>query len=245
MISDGFCKGVEGTSYTKIHVSEMPRRHHSMLEAGEKLSHVLKDLSTDAALDILRTLKNEADDPVGPTALSKSLVTRDEGDTVIHIYATDGSRVLETWIDRKDLSWDAFDDLPDGVTEDADKAAQRALRQIVFGAIAYTNAVEGSMEERFGATPPKKSPNKLRAKQWTIGRTIQIHPKLVAAVRQGSREVAFRLKHRHIVRGHYRNQPHGPARTLRTKKWIAPFWKGPQEGAALVHTYRIDGDDAK
>lgn len=30
------------------------------------------------------------------------------------------------------------------------------------------------------------------------------------------------------------------AGTLRTKKWIVPFWKGPEEGAALVHTYKLD-----
>ena len=238
MISDGFAKGVEGTSYTKIHVSEVPRRDRSMLEAGDKLYDLLKKLPAAAASEILTKLKSELDDPVAPR--NQSIVTDDEDDTAIHIYACDGARVLETWIDRKNLSWDAFDDLPDTVTDDVDKQARHALRQIVFGAIAYTNAVEGSVEERFEPSKKSKASPKQRAKHWTIGRTIKIDPKLVAAVRSGTREVAFRLKHRHIVRGHYRNQAHGPARSLRTKKWIAPHWKGPEEGAALVHTYQID-----
>lgn len=240
MISDGFAKGAEGTSYTKIHVTEVPRPDRSMLEAGEKIVDALKDLSPTQVSEVLR----RAEAPTAPTP-PKTLLGEDPNDTAIHIHASDGTRVLETWIDRKDLSWDAFDDLPDDVTEDADKQARHALRQIVFGAIAYTNAVEGSVEERFGEPKKKIAATKVRAKHWTIGRTIKIDPKLVAAVRSGSREVAFRLKHRHIVRGHYRNQAHGPARSLRTKKWIQPFWKGPEEGAALVHTYKLDETKAE
>jgi len=268
MISDGFAKGAEGTSYTKIHVSEVTRKDRSMLEAVEKINAALEDLPPEMSADIMTTLQSELDSKQkrfsnqtslltkdhtprgkannavallkGELRQQQSLVTDDEGDTAIHIYASDGTRVLETWIDRKNLSWDAFDDLPDSVTEDADKAARHALRQIVFGAIAYTNAVEGSVEERFEPSKKPKGAAKERAKHWTIGRTIKIDPKLVTAVRTGSREVAFRLKHRHIVRGHYRNQAHGPARSLRTKKWIAPHWKGPEEGAALVHTYKLD-----
>ncbi len=37
-------------------------------------------------------------------------------------------------------------------------------------------------------------------------------------------------KIRWIVRGHWRNQPHGPGSMLRKRIWIAPFWKGT-EGA--------------
>jgi hypothetical protein len=234
MISDGFAKGVEGTSYTKIHVTEVSKADRSMLEACDHIVDAVKDLSPSQVSEVLRG-------SVAQETRSILETKRDDDDTAIHIYASDGASVLETWIDRKGLTWDAFDNLPDEVTEDADKQARHALRQIVFGAIAYTNAVEGSMEERFGATPPKKAPDKLRARQWTIGRTIQIDPKLVSAVRSGTREVAFRLKHRHIVRGHYRNQAHGPAHSLRTKTWIQPHWRGPEQGAALVHTYKIDG----
>ena len=234
MVSDGFAKGAEGTSYTKIHVTEMPRHDRTMLKAGEQLHDILKDFSRKEITEIMGTLKDV------PPRLAAD---RDESDTVIHIHASDGTRVLETWIDRKDLTWDAFDELPDDVTEDADKAARHALRQIVFGTIAYVNAVDGAMEQRFvepQAKKTKKTDGKPRAKHWTVGRTIKIDRRLVAAVRAGSREVAFRLKHRHIVRGHYRNQAHGPARSLRTKKWIACYWKGPEEGATLVHTYKLD-----
>ena len=234
MISDGFAKGAEGTSYTKIHITEMARHDRTMLEVRDTITSTLKE-----ALEALP--------PAQFSNVSMGLLSppaEDPADTMIHIYASDTVRVLDTWIDRKGLTWDAFDTLPDDVTEDADKAARHALRQIVFGAIAYMNAVAGSMEPRFQEPKKPANPAKARAKHWTIGRTIKIDPKLVEATRLGSREITFRLKHRHIVRGHYRNQAHGPARSLRTQKWIAPHWKGPEEGAALVHTYKLDGSTA-
>lgn len=243
MIEGGFAKGAEGTSYTKIHVTELPRRDRSMLEARDTMVDALKDLSPTQVGDVLRNAQAKLDAPVPPSVSLVKAPAPDPSDTAIHIHASDGTRVLETWIDRKGLSWDAFDDLPDDVTDDADRAARHALRQIVFGTIAYINAVEGAMEQRFAPSPTKKTKkpdDKVRASHWTVGRTIKIDPRLVAAVRAGSREVAFRLKHRHIVRGHYRNQAHGPARSLRTKKWIACYWKGPEEGATLVHTYKLD-----
>lgn len=42
----------------------------------------------------------------------------------------------------------------------------------------------------------------------------------------------------YVVRGHYRNQPHGPSRTLRRLQWIEPFWKGPEDG--LIHARSIE-----
>jgi len=42
------------------------------------------------------------------------------------------------------------------------------------------------------------------------------------------------------VRGHYRNQVHGPGHRDRKLIWIEPFWKGPENGAKIMHTYRPD-----
>lgn len=41
--------------------------------------------------------------------------------------------------------------------------------------------------------------------------------------------------HRWIVNGHWRNQPYGPARTLRRPQWIAPFTKGPEDKPLVVN----------
>jgi len=44
----------------------------------------------------------------------------------------------------------------------------------------------------------------------------------------GSPKVQF------LVRGHWRQQVHGPRRSLRKTIWIQPFWKGPEESRVLL-----------
>jgi hypothetical protein len=158
----------------------------------------------------------------------------------IVIYATDTSRILSTIAPRAELSWNALEEVPeDEVTPDADKEVRKTIQRIVLGALAYATAVDRAITERF----PDLSKKKKRSDQpsiahWTIGREIKISPELVRVARSGAREIAFQIKSRFMVRGHYRNQAHGPNHSLRTKKWIMPFWKGPEEGARLVHTYK-------
>lgn len=42
------------------------------------------------------------------------------------------------------------------------------------------------------------------------------------------------VSRRVLVMGHYRNQAHGPGRTLRKLMWIEPFWRGP-DAAEVVN----------
>ena len=46
---------------------------------------------------------------------------------------------------------------------------------------------------------------------------------------------------RFIVRGHWRNQPHGPGRTLRKMTWIQPHWKGPEDAPTsnVTHVVKV------
>jgi hypothetical protein len=46
-----------------------------------------------------------------------------------------------------------------------------------------------------------------------------------------------------LVRGHWRDQAHGHARTLRKTIWIQPFWKGPESGRVLLRTHKVIADD--
>jgi hypothetical protein len=43
-----------------------------------------------------------------------------------------------------------------------------------------------------------------------------------------------------LVRGHWRNQAHGPRRSLRRVQWIEPFWKGPEEARVLLRQHKVD-----
>lgn len=44
-----------------------------------------------------------------------------------------------------------------------------------------------------------------------------------------------------LVRGHWRNQVHGPRNTLRHLIWIAPFYRGPDGAPLLVRATHIGG----
>lgn len=236
LIPDGFARGVEGLSYTKIHITEIRRNEHAQLEVGGQLIDILDKLTIEQAQKVVTDSEKKLKDE--PPSLLTRLANEEP---MLHIYATDGAHVLDTYVDRKDLSWSSFDDLPDHVEDADDRRARHTLRQIVFGTLAYMGAVKDAAERVAPESPKKRAakeePSVVR---WTVGRTIRINPELVRSVRAGAREVAFRLKHRHIVRGHYRNQAHGPRRAERTRIWIMPFWKGPEAGAELVHTYLFD-----
>jgi hypothetical protein len=51
----------------------------------------------------------------------------------------------------------------------------------------------------------------------------------------------FKLTYRTLVRGHWRNQAHGPKRALRTRKWIEPHIRGAELPTKVVgHTYEVE-----
>jgi len=161
------------------------------------------------------------------------------------LYATDGVHVINTQVaEGQALSWDLFESIEteqtESVIEDADAIAIRSIRQIAFGMLAYVTAVDRAIEERVSSTPKKrqKDEDRPRPRVHDVGRTVQIDPILVKYARAGAREVALQIKSRFIVRGHYRNQAHGPGWRDRKSIWIEPFFKGPEEGAKIVHTYK-------
>lgn len=251
-IPDGFARGSEGGHYTKIHVVSTPKADARMVEAAATVTSLLKPLAPEArgriltalASDIPPTIASLVDRAhVGAGARSApSLVApgspASPDERHLFIYASDGARALYTTVDTATLTWDGLESLPESGLDDTDQEIQRSIWRIVFGSLAYVTAVNAAIEPQDPAPTAPSGDGKPRVRRWDIGRTIRIAPELVRAARAGSRETAFQVKHRFIVRGHYRNQAHGPERSLRTRRWIAPFWKGPEDGAELVHTYK-------
>ena len=238
IIPGGFAQGAEGGDYTKIHVTEIPRADISVLGVANEVAAILRKQDPAVAQRFIDDGRRELD------SQPRSLLTKkapDPDDTAIHFYATDGAHVLDTLIERRGLTWDAFDALPDTVSGDRDKEARQTLRQIVFCTLAYASSVDRAIEPVVVERSKRpKNDDGPKARRWDVGRTIRIDPHLVRAARAGSREIALRLKHRHIVRGHYRNQAHGIRHRDRKQLWIMPYWKGPADGAALVHTYVLE-----
>jgi hypothetical protein len=162
--------------------------------------------------------------------------------TSLHYYATDGARGLYAVLDLTALTWSAVETIPSTITDASDQHAQHTLTRIVLGALAYVMSVESAATRRPADRPRRTAtitPTPTAA-YWDVGRAVRLTPALVQAARAGSREIALQIKHRFIVRGHYRNQPTGPRRSERTRIWIAPFWKGPEEGARIAHVYKLD-----
>ena len=48
-----------------------------------------------------------------------------------------------------------------------------------------------------------------------------------------------RLTVRHLVRGHWRNQPHGTGRSQRRRQYIEPYIKGPEGAPLITETIRV------
>lgn len=163
--------------------------------------------------------------------------------TSLHCYATDGARGLYAVLDLTALTWSAVEAIPSTITDASDQHAQHTLTRIILGALAYVMAVESAATRRPVDRPRRAATTVVpapTAAYWDVGRAVRLTPALVQAARAGSREIALQIKHRFIVRGHYRNQPTGPRRSERTRIWIAPFWKGPEEGARIAHVYKLD-----
>lgn len=65
----------------------------------------------------------------------------------------------------------------------------------------------------------------------------------VREMAQGTYGSGGRPKVQFVVRGHWRNQAHGPKRSLRRKQWIEPFWKGPRDVRAAIRAYSLAGQN--
>lgn len=74
-----------------------------------------------------------------------------------------------------------------------------------------------------------------------VGRVVKLDGNIRNALRESAGDkTKWALAQRFIVRGHWRNQAHGPARSLRRRQWIEPHWKGPEDVvAAFDRTYVV------
>jgi len=239
-IPSEFAIGAEGGHYTKIHIWETSGGETAQLAAMNKVEGVLADLDPDAAAHVIDDAKALAmRDARNNVHFTTKLLHPAE--TSINIYATDGTRAFHTFFEVRRLTWPAVQALPDhDALDEQDRRARQTIQQVVFGLLGYLNAVKDAVTPRQVTRRVKKGASSTveEIKHWEIGRSVRIDPNLVRAARQGARDTTFRMKHRFIVRGHYANQPHGPGRSLRKRIYIQPFWKGPEEGARLVHTYQ-------
>lgn len=212
VLPEGFVRGVEGRSYTRVWVSA------ATVTAGRG------------------TVVLSIDD-----GIPQELPGVEMG---VEIMAQDGTHTLSVRVSSAALAaggWRELDRIQEGdaaaPSAPDDRDALAAIERIVFGVLAFVNSSPGSVR-REDTTQSRRASDIGGIATWSIGRDVVIDKRIVDACRRGAREVAFRLRRRHVVRGHWRNQAHGVGRLERRRQWIAPFWKGPEGGAEIVHTYK-------
>lgn len=67
-----------------------------------------------------------------------------------------------------------------------------------------------------------------------VGKSVESKPEF-----QQTDGTGYELSVRYVVRGHWRQQPHGPGGTQRKLIWIAPYWKGPEWGEVVKRDYVV------
>lgn len=153
-------------------------------------------------------------------------------------------------VDRSkyNMTWDGD---PPSVPED-DISHAKALR-IIKNLCSWLDAT-GGLETQAKPLPPrikKKGSNDRRKaieggvwpRVWLFGQNVKLRPELrkmaseFALVESNHAVPGWKVRVQHVVRGHFKNQPHGEGRALRKRKWIEPYWRGPEGAAAWAHIY--------
>lgn len=90
-----------------------------------------------------------------------------------------------------------------------------------------------------GSTRSVERPNVIVAgRELKLSRELRDAARDLGAAAQGNPRPGWKLKFKHVVRGHWRNQAVGPHRAEHRMTWIAPYWKGPEGAAAWSHIYK-------
>jgi hypothetical protein len=142
-----------------------------------------------------------------------------------------------------------------------DKADMEALTRLFVGLCFYLSCEDRDVERQsFGPSPEVKArAKKLGGKAGK--RLLEISSIPVHYLRVGHRMARTsaelenlagadasvdaetrKLLRRHVVRGHFRQQPCGPGRTERKTIFIRSFWKGPPWSEAVGAIHKLRGD---
>lgn len=143
-------------------------------------------------------------------------------------------------VGRSHLSFNAFSDF---------------LLSVVTNLLLYLNGTADlvlenaadieRLERKVGSTKHPRKSDVARLKKaknhtiYTTGTDIALDPELETAVREGvSSGARWSLTYKTLVRGHWRNQAHGPGREQRKMIWIDPHVRGPDfADRVATHTY--------
>ena len=121
---------------------------------------------------------------------------------------------------------------------------------VYINSLSALPAQEGKRINKPGASAPQRKAT--APTHWVLGREIKLSKGMLQAARvehtSGVSAVVKRLHVRFTVRGHYRfhrghHQQHGcstPEHCVSSRKWITPYWKGPELAEGLARLYSAE-----
>jgi hypothetical protein len=183
----------------------------------------------------------------GDGFLDVSTIVKIEDTRALHIEATSATDAsfLRHFRARQDMTvGDIFE--AEAGCDRPDAAILHAVLSVVFG-LALFMAETGPGRKVTGTHTTKARRRAGLGRRddkpdvYVIGEDIVLDDRLLEAARNMvSNRAAWRVSKRFVVRGHWRQQACGPARSERKRMWIQPFWKGPAAGEKLVRAYRVE-----
>ena len=117
------------------------------------------------------------------------------------------------------------------------------LVRFVLNALQYINSQPLPAEKHRHGDPaaPVERIHKDRP-LFRVGRPVRLDPGIRRYLNERvGGEPLWKLQHRFVVRGHWRNQACGEKHAERKRLWIEPHWKGPTTAEAAQRTYNVVG----
>jgi hypothetical protein len=131
--------------------------------------------------------------------------------------------------------------IPETSDTDGDQDAGDQEAQVKMGVVTMLAATllmmqqESVAESRVTQVRPTKNEHRKGLRPGTVTTMSLRRMRVEHAAHDSSGRT---LTHRHVVRGHWRQQAWGPARSLRRPTWVPSYVKGP-EGAPLIRSEKI------
>lgn len=133
------------------------------------------------------------------------------------------------------------------------RAVALALEALVRGCCLCLSNPDDYRRQKLGSSSSssKKSSREHESPDFSTTRFMLSAP-VTVDLRDHLRDVIAGRKHgggggaptvQFMVRGHWKNQAHGPRHSLRKQIWIQPFWKGDESARVLLRNYKVRTDE--
>lgn len=146
---------------------------------------------------------------------------------------------LEQWLEGSKTTKGSLE-----VSSDDEQTLKMAHRLIANFVIYLSSHKLPAPERQSSLLKKKKQLSDQNATIYRVGSAVRLGNHLFEAARQAinrpKQKALWRLHSRFVVRGHWRNQAHGPERKERKRLWIQPFWKGPTTAEAMSRIYTTE-----